>query len=68
MLVDDKALFAAADKNGDGYLDVKEYLPFTHPEEDPTMLPIVYRQTLDDKDKNGDGQIDFAEFIGDRGM
>ncbi|CAG7729299.1 unnamed protein product [Allacma fusca] len=67
MLRDDKALFHAADKNKDGYLDEKEHLAFTHPEEDPDMLPVVYQQTLVDKDKNGDGYIDFQEYIGDRG-
>lgn len=67
MLKDDKALFHAADKNKDGYLDEKEHLAFTHPEEDPDMLPVIYQQTLDDKDKNGDGLIDFKEFIGERG-
>jgi len=67
MLADDKALFLGADRNKDGYLDMKEYLHFTHPEEEPDMLPIVLKQTLDDKDKNHDGQIDFKEYVGDRG-
>jgi Ca2+-binding EF-hand superfamily protein len=67
MLSDDKALFTAADANKDGYLDAVEFVSFTHPEEDPLMLPIVYKQTLDSKDTNGDGEIDFKEFIGDRG-
>jgi hypothetical protein len=36
MFSDDKALFTAADKNKDGYLDFVESLSFTHPEEDPS--------------------------------
>lgn len=67
MLSDDKGIFSAADKNRDGYLDRKEILSFTHPEEDPTMLPIIYEQTLKEKDGNGDGYLDFKEYIGDRG-
>ena len=31
-MADDKALFAAADKDNNGYLDQKEYLSFTHPD------------------------------------
>lgn len=45
MLADDKMLFAAADANKDGYLDAVEFVSFTHPEEDPKMLPIVYQQS-----------------------
>lgn len=67
MLSDDKALFAAADRNRDGHLDKKEIVSFTHPEEDPTMLPVIYEQTLNEKDSNNDGYIDFKEFIGERG-
>lgn len=67
MLSDDKALFEAADKNRDGHLDRKEILSFTHPEEDPTMLPIIFEQTLQEKDSNEDGFIDFKEYIGERG-
>ncbi|ODM95807.1 Reticulocalbin-2 [Orchesella cincta] len=67
MLSDDKALYNAADKNRDGHLDRKEILSFTHPEEDPDMLPIIYQQTLKERDFNGDGLLDFKEYIGDRG-
>jgi Ca2+-binding EF-hand superfamily protein len=68
MMADDKGLFQAADKNNDGVLDQKEYVSFSHPEEDPSMLPIVYQQTLVSKDTDGDGQISFKEYIGDRGI
>ncbi|XP_064121708.1 reticulocalbin-2-like isoform X2 [Macrobrachium nipponense] len=67
LLREDRELFNAADKNIDGRLDEKEFLAFTHPEEHPDMLPIILRQTLEDKDKNGDGLIDFQEYIGEKG-
>ena len=34
----------AADISGDGSLDVKEFLSFSHPEEDPAMRPHVLAQ------------------------
>ena len=34
----------AADVSGDGSLDVKEFLSFSHPEEDPAMRPHVLAQ------------------------
>ena len=37
MMEEDKILFNAADVNGDGKLDVVEFLSFSHPEEDPKM-------------------------------
>lgn len=67
LLREDRELFNAADKNIDGRLDEKEFLAFTHPEEHPDMLPVILRQTLEDKDKNGDGLIDFQEYIGEKG-
>ncbi|KAL1124715.1 hypothetical protein AAG570_001338 [Ranatra chinensis] len=66
MLQNDKMLFKAADKNGDGALDKSEFIYFTHPEEYPEMLPHILQNTLDEKDKNKDGFIDFQEFLGDR--
>lgn len=48
-------------------MDDKEFLAFTHPEENPDMLPIILQQTLDEKDVNKDGLIDFQEYIGDSG-
>jgi hypothetical protein len=39
MYEEDKILFDAADVNHDGRLDSKEFLSFSHPEEDPKMIP-----------------------------
>ena len=36
----------AADISGDGSLDVKEFLSFSHPEEDPAMRPHVLAQVI----------------------
>ena len=52
----------------DGRLDTKEYLAFTHPEEDPSMKPHVLRQVLDEKDADKDGELSFQEYIGLRGQ
>ncbi len=67
MLQEDKMLFAAADRNGDGRLSTTEFLSFTHPEEDPAMHDTVLAQVLKMKDTDEDGLVDFQEFIGDRG-
>jgi Ca2+-binding EF-hand superfamily protein len=67
LLNDDKVMFEAADKNKDGSLNKAEFLMFSHPEEHPDMLPVILKQTLQDKDTDGDGFISFKEFIGDRG-
>lgn len=64
---EDKNLFKAADRNGDGVLTKEEFLSFTHPEEDPKMMPVVVEHTLEEKDTNKDGHIDFQEFIGEQG-
>uniref|UniRef100_A0A336K9U9 Reticulocalbin-3 n=1 Tax=Culicoides sonorensis TaxID=179676 RepID=A0A336K9U9_CULSO len=65
MMNDDRELFKAADKDGDGVLILDEFIIFNNPEEYPEMLPIVLRQTLADKDVNGDDKIDFQEFVGE---
>ena len=67
LLKEDRQLFTAADVNIDGKLDAKEFLSFTHPEEDPKMLNILLEQTLAEKDTDKDGAISFQEFIGDKG-
>ncbi|XP_069674456.1 reticulocalbin-2 [Periplaneta americana] len=66
LLSDDKIMFEAADRNKDGSLNKGEFLMFSHPEEHPDMLPVILKQTLEEKDTNGDGFIDFQEFTGDR--
>ena len=67
LLLEDRQLFNAADKNIDGRLDEEEFLAFSHPEEHPDMLPVILEQTLEEKDTNKDGNIDFQEYIGDKG-
>ncbi|BES88630.1 EFh [Nesidiocoris tenuis] len=67
LLKKDKIMFTVADKNQDGFLDKNEFLPFSHPEEHPDMLPLILNSTLEEKDLNHDGEIDFQEFIGEKG-
>lgn len=64
---DDKLMFEAADRNKDGSLNKHEFIMFSHPEEHPDMLPLILKQTLQEKDTDGDGFINFQEYIGDRG-
>ncbi|XP_019871324.2 reticulocalbin-2 isoform X2 [Aethina tumida] len=68
LIKDDKALWKAADTNGDGNLDSNEWLAFSHPEEHPAMLPVILQQTLNDKDTDKDQYISFEEYIGDRAV
>lgn len=67
MIRHDKVMFDAADKNKDGVLEKKEFLSFSHPEEHPDMLPVILKNTLEEKDKDNDGEINFQEFLGDKG-
>ncbi|CAH0557689.1 unnamed protein product [Brassicogethes aeneus] len=66
LIEDDKALWKAADADGDGSLSKNEWLSFSHPEEHPAMLPVILKQTLRDKDKDGDEAVSFQEFVGER--
>jgi len=68
LMSEDKNLFTAADRDGDGALQRSEFLSFTHPEEDPRMVPVVVDHSLLEKDVNKDGFIDFQEFIGEQGQ
>ncbi|XP_049871716.1 reticulocalbin-2 isoform X2 [Pectinophora gossypiella] len=67
LVAEEKAMWKAADTNGDGSLDHKEFEVFTNPEEHAVMHPFLINQTLREKDTNKDGRIDFQEYIGDRG-
>merc|ERR1719471_691907 len=68
LMEEDRFLFMAADVSGDGSLDVKEFLSFSHPEEDPAMRPHVLAQVLKEKDTDKDGELSFQEYVGDRGQ
>uniref|UniRef100_A0A7G3AW35 Reticulocalbin-3 n=1 Tax=Lutzomyia longipalpis TaxID=7200 RepID=A0A7G3AW35_LUTLO len=65
LIEEDKVMFKAADKDGDGFLTPDEFVVFLSPEEHPEMLPLILEQTLREKDLNGDGKVDFKEFVGD---
>lgn len=67
MSQDDKQLWEMADTNKDGVLTGDEWVVFSHPEDHPSMLPVIINQTLRDKDTDRDGSISFQEFIADRG-
>ena len=43
---EDRYLFLAADVNGDDKLNAKEFLSFSHPEEDQSMRPHVLTQVM----------------------
>uniref|UniRef100_A0A6P7F674 Reticulocalbin-3 n=1 Tax=Diabrotica virgifera virgifera TaxID=50390 RepID=A0A6P7F674_DIAVI len=67
LIESDRAMWKAADVNGDGILDENEWAPFSHPEEYPSMLPLILEQTLKEKDTDGDNGLIFQEFVGERG-
>ncbi|XP_022820839.1 reticulocalbin-2 [Spodoptera litura] len=67
ILREEKAMWAAADANNDGKLELNEFQVFTNPEEHKEMHQFLINQTLREKDLNKDGSIDFNEYIGERG-
>lgn len=64
MLEDDEKKFKLADRNGDGFLDLDEYVGFVHPVNSPHMAPYEIEKTLKDYDKNKDKAITKEEFLG----
>ncbi|XP_037085378.1 reticulocalbin-2-like [Pollicipes pollicipes] len=66
LMSEDRRLFLAADRDGDGALQRSEFLSFSHPEEDPRMIPVVVDHTLLEKDLDKDGYISFQEFVGEQ--
>ena len=46
LMEEDRYLFLAADVNGDDKLNAKEFLSFSHPEEDQSMRPHVLTQVM----------------------
>lgn len=66
LLQEEKAMWAAADANGDGVLNRQEFQVFINPEEHHTMFHFVVNSTMREKDKNKDGFLDFQEYLGDK--
>lgn len=65
LIDEDKALWNAADLNGDNKLDKSEFPLFNSPEEFPQMKEVLYELTMIRRDKNKDGFIDLQEFLVD---
>jgi len=68
LMEEDRYLFLAADENKDDKLNQKEFLSFSHPEEDLSMRPHVLTQVLNEKDFDKNGELSFQEYVGDRGQ
>jgi len=57
-----KRLFAAADKNRDGFLVGRELSSFTFPEIDEAVERAHAQGEVQRRDRNGDGKLDMQEF------
>lgn len=67
-LQEEKAMWAVADVDNNGRLDLEEFEVFSNPEDHEQMHQFLINQTLREKDTNNDGIINFTEYIGDRGV
>jgi len=56
------AKFKAADLNGDGKLDEKEYPALLYPETHEGVLSVIVGETMRQKDTNKDGKLSPKEF------
>lgn len=59
----EKEMFAAADGNSDGKLDMQEFLAFKHPNQQPKTGDLLIKHTLEQSDTNGNGQIELDEVM-----
>lgn len=58
----EQAKFKAADKNGDGELDLEELPALFYPETHAGVLTLTAEATLKQKDSDGDGKLTMKEF------
>lgn len=61
---DEKKLFGAADKNGDGKLSADELRAFRHPVMTEETKKVSIEKILNEHDKDKNGTIDVNEYIG----
>lgn len=62
-----KAMFKAADKDGDGILDQTEATSFISMDTDPAAEEAVAKADMHHTDKDGDGKLNLEEFGADNG-
>ncbi|EDO49919.1 predicted protein, partial [Nematostella vectensis] len=63
QMAEDEAKFKYADVNGDGMLDLHEYVTFYHPGDDERMSAWVIQDTLKKHDTDKDGMISKSEYM-----
>jgi len=61
----EKGRFTAADINGDGLLDDKEWLLFHNPLKDEAIQNAAIEESMPHVDRNSDDKISFDEYVND---
>ncbi|XP_054153313.1 reticulocalbin-2-like [Oppia nitens] len=65
VMAEDKALWKAADINGDNVLDSTEFAAFNSPEEFEQMHQTIYDLMMTKRDRNKNGFLEIDEFVSD---
>ncbi|XP_050427445.1 reticulocalbin-2-like [Adelges cooleyi] len=67
VAADEKAIFNAADTDGDLKLSKVEFRSFYTPEDYPHMVPLIVKDVLNEVDLDNDGKVTLDEFLKNKG-